>query len=64
MKFAVALDLLHEGEKVRRWTWDKEIYLIKRHKEAFIMINNPGQLEVTWRPNQNDILGEDWEMVQ
>lgn len=63
MKFAQALDLLTEGEKLRRWTWDKDIYLVRRSPKAFIMINNPGQEEVTWRPNQADVLGEDWEFA-
>lgn len=63
MKIGTALDLLNEHEKVRRWTWDKEIYLVRHNPKSFIMINNPGQEEVTWRPTQADVLGEDWESV-
>lgn len=60
MKFDTALDLLKEGEKVRRWTWDKNIHLNwVKGEDIYMWVN---LFKLYWIPKQEDILAEDWEI--
>jgi len=60
MKFETALDLMKEGEKVRRWKWPTgyHLYYIK----GIIHKYEPNDWAVMWRPLQEDILDQDWEI--
>lgn len=61
MDFSNALNCLKTKSRMRRWSWEKDQYLVIYADKCFIMLHNPDGTEITYKPIQIDILAEDWE---
>lgn len=62
MDFSKALDAMKEGQKVKKSSWN-DTYIIFGTPDRFYRVHTNG-LKEDWYFGNNDILTEDWEIVE
>jgi hypothetical protein len=69
MNFSDALKMLKEGQKICRFTWkSKDMYLCIRNPQLLFpdksIMKWTGQMLIPWVTSSNNILAEDWMVVE
>lgn len=63
MKIRKAMKLAWEGSKVRRQAWDSGLYCVMYNMDV-VFWNEVGDPEEDCYLDVNDILADDWEVVE
>lgn len=64
MKFELALPELKGGKKIRYTPWRPGVFIQLRKTElAQVIVMVEGQMQTSWRPTDEELLGSKWVIV-
>lgn len=67
MKFALIIDYLKQGKKVRRASWNKSLYIEQSNGNVKLCIEGPNCtkiLDTTAHFSYEDVIAEDWGLFE
>ena len=71
MDFGGAIHTMRGGKKVARQVWPRGVFLMIQYPDdhskmtsPYIYVNDDVDEQMPWSPQQDDMLTEDWEIVE